>query len=78
MLPTNVDLGNCLKSRVFFDRFANIAAQVEGLDLNVNIHVLGTELVEPHNGRVADGLEDVVVELIHGAALGDDDGMSIS
>jgi hypothetical protein len=34
---------------------------VEGLDLHVHLDALGRELVDPDDGRAADGLENVVV-----------------
>ena len=44
------------------------AHRIEGLDLDVHVHAGRRELAEPHDRRVADRLEDVVVAG-HGALL---------
>ena len=41
------------------------AERVEGLDLDVEVDALGRQLVDPHDRRVADGLQDALVLACH-------------
>ena len=43
------------------------AERIEGFDLHVQVHALGRQPVDPHHRRVADGLQDALISLAHGA-----------